>query len=68
VKAWDIVGFTADADIWCCGCAVATYGQAVYGDVPVPDGEGNAVWPVFASDECYGRPEARCGSCHGSLV
>jgi hypothetical protein len=59
VKAWDVVGFTADADVWCRECAADVYGADVLTDRTVADGEGNPVRPIFASD--LGQWECHCG-------
>lgn len=61
VKAWDIVAYTADADMWCTDCASARYGDGVTVPDTATDGEGNSVHPVFASDEIEsGRGCAGC--------
>ena len=44
MKAWEVVGYTADGEAWCPGCAEARYGPAH----PIHerrDREGNAVTP-----------------------
>lgn len=64
MKAWDIVGFTGDADYWCVGCAHDRYGVDDDGIVDAVDGEGNVVFPVFVSDDYAG---AVCGGCGGGL-
>lgn len=68
MKAWDIVGYTADADLWCPACATATYAPDGAAEVPedAEDGEGNLVHPIFASDEL--EPGDRCGACHEYLA
>lgn len=63
-KAWDIVGFTGDAEYWCIGCAGVRYGRDDEGIIDAHDSEGNVVFPVFASDDYAG---ATCGSCGGEL-
>ena len=46
MKSWTVIGFTADADIWCKDCAEEEYGP----DDVRSDREGNLVNPIFASD------------------
>lgn len=48
-KAWEVVGYTADADVWCCLCAYRFYGKAEGRE----DSEGNPVHPIFSSDVCH---------------
>lgn len=58
-----VVGYTADAECWCPGCAIERYGPAIETET-VLDSEGNAVHPIFAYDDipdywtCYGCAEA----------
>ena len=53
-----VVGYTADAAIWCPSCAQLIYGE----DGPIRcDSEGNDVHPVFASDEL--TPGEVCTRC-----
>ena len=59
-KAWEVVGFTADADVWCRDCAARAYGPAVLTDRTVRDGEGNEVAPIFVSD--LGLWDCQCGA------
>jgi hypothetical protein len=59
-KAWDVVGFTGDADVWCRDCAARAYGGTVLTDCTVLDGEGNAVAPIFVSE--LGQWECHCGA------
>jgi hypothetical protein len=62
MKAWEVVGWTADADAWCNACAEDAYGE----DSPTRlDSEGNPVNPVFASDEYGGYV---CGNCLTPIV
>ena len=64
MKAWEVVGYTADGEAWCTACADARYGPAH----PIHerrDREGNAVHPVFAGDEWEYRP--RCGACRAAI-
>ncbi len=51
-----VVGYTADADMWCPDCATAKYG-----DPPETDREGNLVHPVFA-DQAHSACAAEMGS------
>lgn len=70
-KAWDIVGWTADADVWCNDCARSAYGE----DSPTRfDGEGNLVHPIFVSElgqwlcDCCGEGDApHCNKCGESV-
>lgn len=48
MKAWDIIAYTADADIYCPECAERLYPGC---EGTADDHEGNEVHPVFASDE-----------------
>ncbi len=64
MKAWEVVGYTADGEAWCPACAEARYGPAH----PIHerrDREGNAVHPDFAGDEWEYRPGS--GACGASL-
>ena len=64
MKAWEVVGYTADAEAWCPACAVARYGPAH----PIHerrDREVIAMHPVFAGDEWEYRP--RCGACGAAI-
>jgi len=64
VRAWQVVGYTADGEAGCPACAVARYGIAH----PIhdrKDREGNAVHPVLAAHEWEYRPG--CGACGASL-
>lgn len=70
-KAWEIVGYTADADIWCPECAALVYDRTVDGVLRTVaderetfravDFEGNDVHPIFSSDEYDGDTCNRCG-------
>jgi hypothetical protein len=62
-KSHEVIGFTADADIWCLDCAKATYGADPEGGLR-EDGEGNTVHPVFL-DQAMG--DEACGKCHTQL-
>lgn len=62
-KAWEVVGYTGDADMYCPECAVARYGEWIVTH-DVPDNEGNNVMAVFLSDEHDG---AVCGDCHAPI-
>lgn len=61
LKATDVVGYTADADMHCVDCAHRIYGDDKGGSEPKQDGEGNQVHPIFASDE--GWDDEHCGTC-----
>lgn len=58
-KAWDVVAYTADGDIYCPRCAVVRYGTWIE-KTDVPDHEGNNIMAVFASDPHEGET---CGGC-----
>lgn len=64
MQAWTIVGYTADASVWCTLCGEAKY-PGCDGDADVYDGEGNAVHVIFASDE--GWEEDTCAWCGEKL-
>lgn len=73
-KAWEVVGFTADAEVWCRDCAARAYGPGVLTDATVSDREGNTVHPIFVSElvdwacECGGEGDGpHCNSCHADL-
>lgn len=57
MKAWEIVGYTRDGDVYCADC-----GTDVYAGAP-SDEEPN---PVFASDEIPN--DWTCGSCDAHIV
>ena len=63
MKAWDVIGYTADADIWCPECAIEAYGTDLDNR---RDSEGNDVHPIFASDEFSG--EYVCNRCNQPLM
>jgi hypothetical protein len=68
MKAWDIVGFTYDADVHCVECTAARFGAKLEdaNDPPV-DSEGNELHPIFASDE--GSPEGEvCADCGAEIT
>ena len=61
-----VVGYTADADVYCPPCAAALYGADVLDDTKTVYGrEGNVVAPLFASEEWDYAPT--CGRCHAAL-
>jgi hypothetical protein len=62
MKSWTIIGFTANADIWCPPCADATFGPDAADRI---DGEGNTVNPIFASDEI--EPGEACNQCQEEI-
>lgn len=70
MHATDIIGWTADADVWCDSCATDAYG-------PEPetqdrrDYEGNPVHPIFAdneSDLLADTDRVSCNRCHTTLA
>jgi len=64
MKAWEVIGYTADADIWCPECALEAYGSL--GRDTDLDYEGNPIHPIFACDEWDYPPVCNC--CCGSLI
>ena len=54
LKSYEVVGYAADADIWCVECA-RQYPNG-------RDGEGNEVAPVFA-EAVYGCTDLVCAGC-----
>lgn len=76
LKAWHIVGYTADADVWCPECAALVYDRRVNGVLRTVrderegfnaiDFEGNSVNPIFASDE--GADEMVCNRCNQPIM
>lgn len=63
MKAWTVIGYTADADYWCEDCAATAYGPDTESR---KDSEGNDVHPIFASDDT--PADAVCGRCFASIV
>jgi hypothetical protein len=61
-KSDNVIGYTADAAMWCPDCAEREYPGCTDGDTVVEDGEGNEVHPSFAGDEA-GDGGDYCGSC-----
>lgn len=59
-KAWEIVGYTADADVWCVSCAESAYGPDSYGREDV---EGNLVHAIFVSDLGEMGTNTHCNMC-----
>ena len=57
MKVHDVVGYAADADVWCTRCLPY--------DPEGLDGEGNPVAPVFAGSAWDYQPV--CGGCGGEL-
>lgn len=55
-KAWDIIGYTYHADMYCVGCGES---------LPEVDPEGNDRNPVFVSDELFSV--YGCGAC-GEMI
>ena len=47
---YDVVGYTADADIWCAGCLRSCYGYDALEDGK-RDHEGNPIGAIFADSE-----------------
>lgn len=53
-----VIGYTADADVWCPACAARNYGAADVGPNHDPrvadfalDNEGNEVHAIFSTDD-----------------
>ena len=61
-----VIGYTADADIWCLSCANRTYGVTPNGPDRL-DHEGNTVHPIFSTDETSMEGEY-CGRCHREVA
>ena len=67
-----VVGYTYDADTWCVDCTVWRFPADGDGDadengvsLSAKDGEGNAVHPMFDSDEWDSTPA--CGACWSEI-
>lgn len=58
---FDVIGYTADADVYCPPCARNIYGDGISGENGIKDREGNLVGPVFADSE-WDYPVS-CGKC-----
>lgn len=54
MKAYDIIGYTADASVFCPVCI-----KKVYQSEEV-DNEGNDIHPIFASDAVDGEVCSEC--------
>lgn len=65
MMAFDILAWTADADMYCPGCAADLYPGLDEGTAR--DAEGNEPHPVFADQEDEITGDC-CGSCHEPLV
>ena len=63
MKAWEVIGYAADAAVWCVDCAGETYGPL---DPDTEDQEGNVVHPIFACDEWEEAPV--CNMCREPLL
>src|SRR5688572_18996160 len=75
MKAWEIIGYTFDADTHCPDCTFDKFGRNLPPEfkgelddngVPVEaeDSEGNQVHPIFASDESADpKKDTCCGTC-----
>ena len=67
----DIVGYTADADMWCPPCARLVYDRRIDGILrtirqgDAIDREGNTVAPLFRDDIA---PDDICGRCGDTLA
>lgn len=65
MKAFDILGFSFEADLHCVECSIARFGEAgLEADSEVTDSEGNTPKPIFA---CEASLEDYCGDCHEPL-
>ena len=56
IKAYEVVGYSYNADIYCTDCTELTEGN---------DGEGNPVHAIFAGSE---DSNSVCGHCHCYLI
>jgi hypothetical protein len=63
MKAWTILGYSGDADIYCVDCAMQKWEISEDEDV---DSEGNEIHPIFASDDHI--EEMICSACGCSLL
>ena len=63
MKAWEVIGYTADADIWCPTCAQEAYSPL---STDTEDHEGNLVHPIFAVEEWDYPPV--CNRCRDPLT
>jgi hypothetical protein len=63
-KAWEIVGWTYDADVHCNACTQKRFSVYALSESFATDSEGNMVHPIFASDEYENEV---CGDCHSNL-
>lgn len=62
MNAFDIVGWSFDADLHCTACARTRFGKALFDEEnPPEDREGNEVHPIFASD--FDGDSENCGDC-----
>jgi hypothetical protein len=76
MNATDVIGYSADADIYCPACAALIYDRVIDGVLRTVadereaftalDFEGNAVHPIFGSDEL--EPDDACARCHERLI
>lgn len=62
MKAYEILGYSYDADIHCLDCAIKRFGAPIFNEAnPPDDNEGNEVQPVFASD--FDGDSENCSDC-----
>lgn len=54
--ATDVIGFKADADVYCSECTLGRYGARKL------DNEGNEIHPIFRSESAADAPQ-HCGHC-----
>lgn len=65
MKAFDILGYSFEADLHCVECSIARFGEdGLAADSEVTDSEGNTPKPIFA---CEASLEDRCGDCEEPL-
>lgn len=57
-----IIGYKCDADYRCESCTLQRYGELEQAE----DSEGNAVWPVFSTDEI--DESACCCECSAEIT
>jgi hypothetical protein len=62
MKAWEIVGYTYDADVHCVECTKAA--DMIKEDAV--DSEGNTPHPIFADNECSDLWQ--CSNCGCKLI
>ncbi len=66
MKAYDVVGYSYEADLHCEDCTYDRFGGDIYNEESPPeDSEGNEISPIFAQDVEDGDC---CGDCGEELL